>query len=94
MLTATRYSCVGEHHVDVKIEKLECQKPKNLPQEERPHGCSISSVLLAKEQVNTKIIPLSRKVVGIKIVIRAELCMKKVLLIYMDIKTELNQLIK
>ena len=58
-------------------QKLDCQMPNNSQLEERLHGVSTSYVVLVKEQGNTKIIPLCRKFVGRKIVIRTELCMTK-----------------
>ena len=46
------------------------------------HGCSISSVVLAKEQVNIKVSPFFIKVIGRKIVIGTDLWLKNKPLIY------------
>ena len=66
MLTSARHSRVGERRVDRKIEKLELKIPKKSTQEEEHHGCSTSYVVLAREQGNTKIISLCRRVLGKK----------------------------
>ena len=77
MLTAPRYSRVGESRKYRKIAKLELKTPKISPREERHHGCSTSYVVLAREQGNTKTIPLCRRRVRKKGVICAYLCMTK-----------------
>ena len=51
--------------------------PKISLLEERHHGCSTSYIVLATEQVNSKIIPLFRKGVGKKTFICKYLCMTK-----------------
>ena len=60
-----------------KIAKLELKMPKNSPWEERHRGCSTSSVVLAREKGNTKIIYLWRRRVGKKTAIHTYLCMTK-----------------
>ena len=60
--------------------------------EEIPHGCSTSSVFLAKEKGNKK--NLCRKVIGSKIVICTQLCMTKYITYMHTYKTRLDQIVK
>ena len=55
---------------------------------------STSSVVLAREQVNTKTTPLYRKGVGNKKVILTDLCMTKYITSIPKCKIELNQFVK
>ena len=77
-----------------KDKKMECKTPKKSPREEKYHGCSTSSVVLAKEQVNIKVSPFFIKGIGRKIMVGTYLWLKNKSLIYIHYKTGLDNLVK
>ena len=64
MLTAPRYSRVGERGVDGEISKLERRTTKKSQLEERHHGFSTSSIVLAKESREHENNPTLQKRIG------------------------------